>query len=145
MHFVNALLKYVSCAVMPCAKGMTFRVGLCAAIEWIKPLFLEGGQFLNQDGKQVALLGQVYSGEQLDYLPAMMGQAEVVVINDLDWQVYTLPSSSLLLQQQKLHTKLLSALPHIRVTDDVNLTCERAQLFRLRVLKLLVFDLTLMI
>jgi hypothetical protein len=35
----------------------------------------------------VALLGQVYSGEQLDYLPAMMGGAETVVINDLDWQV----------------------------------------------------------
>ncbi len=58
-----------------------------AAIEWIKPVFLEGGRFLDQDGKQVALLGQVYSGEQLDYLPAMMGQADVVVINDLDWQV----------------------------------------------------------
>lgn len=59
----------------------------CAAIEWIKPLFLEGGRFLSQEGKQVALLGQVYSGEQLDYLPAMMGGAETVVINDLDWQV----------------------------------------------------------
>ncbi|XP_024393771.1 uncharacterized protein [Physcomitrium patens] len=58
-----------------------------ASIEWIKPLFLEGGQFLSEDGKQVALLGQVYSGEQLDYLPAMMGGAETVVINDLDWQV----------------------------------------------------------
>ncbi|KAG0586061.1 hypothetical protein KC19_2G060800 [Ceratodon purpureus] len=56
-------------------------------IEWIKPLFLEGGRFLNQEGKQVALLGQVYSGEQLDYLPAMMGGAETVVINDLDWQI----------------------------------------------------------
>ena len=60
---------------------------VCAAIEWIKPLFLEGGRFLNQEGKQVALLGQVYSGEQLDYLPAMMGGTEIVVINDLDWQV----------------------------------------------------------
>jgi hypothetical protein len=60
---------------------------LCAAIEWIKPLFLEGGRFLNQEGKQVALLGQVYSGEQLDYFPAMMGGTEIVVINDLDWQV----------------------------------------------------------
>ncbi len=52
-------------------------------------MFLEGGRFLDQDGKQVALLGQVYSGEQLDYLPAMMGQADIVVINDLDWQVNT--------------------------------------------------------
>jgi len=60
----------------------------CSAIEWIKPLFLEGGRFLNQEGRQVALLGQVYSGEQLDYLPAMMGGAETVVINDLDWQVW---------------------------------------------------------
>ncbi|XP_024387445.1 uncharacterized protein [Physcomitrium patens] len=57
------------------------------SIEWIKPLFLDGGRFLNQEGKQVALLGQVYSGEQLDYLPAMMGNAETVVINDLDWQL----------------------------------------------------------
>jgi len=62
-------------------------VSHCAAIEWIKPLFLEGGRFLNQENKQVALLGQVYSGEQLDYLPAMMGGTEIVVINDLDWQV----------------------------------------------------------
>lgn len=62
-------------------------VCVCAAIEWIKPLFLEGGRFLNQENKQVALLGQVYSGEQLDYLPAMMGGTEIVVINDLDWQV----------------------------------------------------------
>ena len=34
-----------------------------------------------------AIQNQVYSGEQLDYLPAMMGGAETVVINDLDWQV----------------------------------------------------------
>ena len=41
----------------------------------------------------MALLGQVYSGEQLDYLPAMMGGAETVVINDLDWQVCEDPTS----------------------------------------------------
>ena len=43
----------------------------------------------------MALLGQVYSGEQLDYLPAMMGGAETVVINDLDWQVCNTPPSQI--------------------------------------------------
>ncbi len=58
-----------------------------AAIARIKPLYLEGGQFLDVDRKQVAVLGQVATGEQLDYLPALMGQAEIVVMSTLDWQV----------------------------------------------------------
>jgi hypothetical protein len=33
------------------------------------------------------VLGQVSSGEQLDSLPALMGKADVVVMNALDWQV----------------------------------------------------------
>ena len=37
----------------------------------------------------MALLGQVYSSEQLDFFPAMMSGTEIVVINDLDWQVQT--------------------------------------------------------
>ncbi|CAM6027924.1 unnamed protein product [Sphagnum balticum] len=76
------------------------------SIEWIKPVFLEGGRFLDQDGKQVALLGQVYSGEQLDYLPAMMGQADVVVINDLDWQI--IPPEDIVAAFQGRRTKLFA-------------------------------------
>ncbi|CAM6044874.1 unnamed protein product [Sphagnum compactum] len=57
------------------------------SIARIKPLYLEGGQFLDVDRKQVAVLGQVATGEQLDYLPALMGQAEIVVMSTLDWQV----------------------------------------------------------
>ncbi|CAK9255798.1 unnamed protein product [Sphagnum jensenii] len=57
------------------------------SIARIKPFYLEGGQFLDVDRKQVAVLGQVATGEQLDYLPALMGQAEIVVMSTLDWQV----------------------------------------------------------
>ncbi len=42
---------------------------------------------MDVDRKQVAVLGQVATGEQLDYLPALMGQAEIVVMSTLDWQV----------------------------------------------------------
>lgn len=82
MNTASNVERMLDFPLMEC-KRMLWR----AAIEWIKPLFLDGGRFLNQEGKQVALLGQVYSGEQLDYLPAMMGNAETVVINDLDWQL----------------------------------------------------------
>ena len=50
-------------------------------------MYLEGGQFLDPQSRQVALLGQCSSGERLDYLPALMGRAEVVVMNGLDLQV----------------------------------------------------------
>ncbi|KAG0613602.1 hypothetical protein M758_6G114900 [Ceratodon purpureus] len=53
----------------------------------IRPLYLEGGQFLDPQNRQVAALGQCSSGERLDYLPALMGRAEVVVMNGLDLQV----------------------------------------------------------
>lgn len=53
----------------------------------IRPLYLEGGQFLDPQSRQVAVLGQCSSGERLDYLPALMGRAEVVVMNGLDLQV----------------------------------------------------------
>lgn len=58
-----------------------------AAQSRIKPLFLEGGQFWDSENKQVAVLGQVASAEQLHCLPSLMGRAEVVVMNAVDWQV----------------------------------------------------------
>lgn len=58
-----------------------------AAQSRIKPLFLEGGQFWDSENKQVAVLGQVASAEQLHCLPSLMGRAEVVVMNAIDWQV----------------------------------------------------------
>lgn len=58
-----------------------------AAVEWINPLSLEGTQFVNKEGKQVATLGQVYSGNQLQHLVEMTGRAETIVINDLDWEI----------------------------------------------------------
>lgn len=61
----------------------------------IKPLYLESGQFLDTENKQVAVFGQVASGEQLDYLPSLMSNAEIVVMNALDWQVCQAPHQSL--------------------------------------------------
>ena len=53
----------------------------------IRPLYLEGSQFLDTQNRQVAALGQYASGERLDYLATLMGRAEVVVMNGLDLQV----------------------------------------------------------
>ncbi len=90
-------------------------------------MFLEGGRFLDQDGKQVALLGQVYSGEQLDYLPAMMGQADVVVINDLDWQVniyyYKLLSNRALHLYRVVEIPIMVRHKYSTLKDDILLSC----------------------
>jgi len=45
---------------------------------------------LDTENKQVAILGQVASGEQLVSLPALMDKAAVVVMNAIDWQVMDL-------------------------------------------------------
>lgn len=45
---------------------------------------------MDTENKQVAILGQVASGEQLDSLPALMDKAAVVVMNAIDWQVMIL-------------------------------------------------------
>ncbi len=58
-----------------------------AAIARIRPLYLEGGQFLDKEKKKVAVLGQVDTGEEQQNLAALLGQAEVVVMDALDWQV----------------------------------------------------------
>jgi hypothetical protein len=56
------------------------------SIARIRPLYLEGGQFLDNEKKKVAVLGQVDTGEEQQNLAALLGQAEVVVMDALDWQ-----------------------------------------------------------
>lgn len=54
----------------------------------IRPLYLDGGQIVDSHNRQVAALGHEFaSGEQIDYLPSLMGRAEVVVMSALDSQV----------------------------------------------------------
>lgn len=65
---------------------ITFPVS-ASALARIEPLYLESGQFLDAENKQVAVLGQVATGEQLDRVPALMDKAKVVVMNAVDWQV----------------------------------------------------------
>ncbi|KAG0560141.1 hypothetical protein KC19_10G157000 [Ceratodon purpureus] len=60
------------------------------AHEWtslakINPLYLEGGQFLNAENKQVAVLGQIALSEQVESLDGW--EAKVVVMSALDWQI----------------------------------------------------------
>lgn len=58
-----------------------------AVMARITPLYLEGGQFLDSLNRQVAELVHCSAGERLDYPPALMSRAEVVVMNGLDLQV----------------------------------------------------------
>ena len=58
----------------------------------IGPLYLESDQFLDAENKLVAILGQVASGEQLNFLPALMDKAAVVVMDASDWQVISFAS-----------------------------------------------------
>lgn len=63
------------------------------ANEWtslakINPLYLEDCQFLNSENKQVAILGQVGSSEELDILSDLMAKAKIVVMDALDWQCH---------------------------------------------------------
>lgn len=58
-----------------------------SALARIDPLYLESDKFLDSENKQVAVLGQVASGEQLKSLPELMNKAGVVVMNAIDWQV----------------------------------------------------------
>lgn len=67
------------------------------ALAKIDPLYLESNQFLDSEKKQVAVLGQVSSGEQLESLPALMGKADVVVMDALDWRVGLAPRADLAL------------------------------------------------
>lgn len=58
-----------------------------AVIARIRPLFLEGDQFVNGQNRQVAALSSYPSGEPLDNL---MGRVEVVIVDGLDSQVLEL-------------------------------------------------------
>jgi hypothetical protein len=60
---------------------------LDAAIAQIKPLYLDGEQFLDSASKQATGFDQVSSCKHLDVLPASIYQAEVVVIKVLAQQV----------------------------------------------------------
>lgn len=42
---------------------------------------------MDNEKKKVAVLGQVDTGEEQQNLAALLGQAEVVVMDALDWQV----------------------------------------------------------
>lgn len=57
---------------------------MVAVVARIRPLFLEGDQFVNAQNRQVAALSSLSSGEPLDNL---MGRVEVVIVNGLDSQV----------------------------------------------------------
>ncbi|CAM6079779.1 unnamed protein product [Sphagnum tenellum] len=74
------------------------------SIARIRPLYLEGGQFLDNEKKKVAVLGQVDTGEEQQNLAALLGQAEVVVMDALDWQV--IPAENMVAAFQDSNTAL---------------------------------------
>ncbi|KAI8541627.1 hypothetical protein RHMOL_Rhmol08G0076600 [Rhododendron molle] len=62
------------------------------ASEWssmamIYPLFIEKGELLNSDHRRVATFSEISSSEQLERLQPEDEQAEIVIVNLLDWQV----------------------------------------------------------
>ncbi|XP_058228135.1 uncharacterized protein LOC131336359 isoform X2 [Rhododendron vialii] len=62
------------------------------ASEWssmamIYPLFIEKGELLDSDCRRVATFSEISSPEQLERLQPEDEQAEIVIVNLLDWQV----------------------------------------------------------
>lgn len=53
----------------------------------IYPLFIEKGELLDSDRKRVATFSEISSPEQLERLQPEDEQAEIVIVNLLDWQV----------------------------------------------------------
>lgn len=53
------------------------------------PLFVEDGEIVDNEKKRVATFFEISSPQQLEQLQAIDDQAENVVINLLDWQVFT--------------------------------------------------------
>lgn len=53
----------------------------------INALRLEDGQFLNSENKVVAVSSEAVTSEEIDFLPALMGKAENVVMSASDLQV----------------------------------------------------------
>lgn len=54
----------------------------------ISPLFIEKGELLDSDHRRVATLSDISSPEQLERLLPENEQAENVIVNLLDWQVW---------------------------------------------------------
>ncbi|KAF7134638.1 hypothetical protein RHSIM_Rhsim08G0067900 [Rhododendron simsii] len=68
------------------------------ASEWssmamIYPLFIEKGELLDSDRRRVATFSEISSPEQLERLQPEDEQAEIVIVNLLDWQV--IPAESI--------------------------------------------------
>lgn len=59
-----------------------------AALARIRPLYMEECQIVDAQNGQVAAVGQFTSSEQLEHLPSVMGEADVVVMNAPDSQVH---------------------------------------------------------
>lgn len=58
-----------------------------ASIAKIRPLFINHGHVYDCENKHVGIFAEVSSSSQLQEIQAMVGQAENIVINCLDWQV----------------------------------------------------------
>jgi hypothetical protein len=65
-------------------------VKVCAAFSFINPLFIEEGEVLDGENKRVATIFEVSTPQELQQLQPENGQAENVIINLLDWQVWML-------------------------------------------------------
>lgn len=63
---------------------------MCAAFSFINPLFIEEGEVLDGENKRVATIFEVSTPQELQQLQPENGQAENVIINLLDWQVWML-------------------------------------------------------
>ncbi|KAE9466581.1 hypothetical protein C3L33_01534, partial [Rhododendron williamsianum] len=57
------------------------------AMAMIYPLFIEKGELLDSDRRRVATFSEISSPEQLERLQPEDEQAEIVIVNLLDWQV----------------------------------------------------------
>lgn len=54
------------------------------------PLFVEDGEIVDNEKKRVATFSEISSPQQLEQLQPIDDQAENLVINLVDWQVFTL-------------------------------------------------------
>lgn len=54
------------------------------------PLFVEDGEIVDNEKKRVATFFEISSPQQLEQLQPIDDQAENLVINLVDWQVFTL-------------------------------------------------------
>lgn len=63
---------------------------MCAAFSFINPLFIEEGEVLDGENERVATIFEVSTPQELQQLQPENGQAENVIINLLDWQVWML-------------------------------------------------------